>query len=157
MGTRWAQQDGLAAMTWLATLPAGGERDAGVQETYRVWLSRDREAAMAWLRGAELEPWLEPALALYVKSLARERPEEALEWTALIRDAERRREATMKIGRYWHQVDPDAARAWLDRSGLPEEDRKWILEPPGGARGRRAAPQPGDVPLQEGGFLEEER
>jgi len=149
VGTRWAQQDGRAAMTWLATLPAGEERDAGVQETYRVWLSRDNDVAMDWLRAAELEPWLEPALALYVQSLARQSPEQALQWTALIHDAERRREATIRIGRHWHQVDPDAAQAWLDRSGLPEQDRKWILEPPQQRRGRRAAPRQGDVPLQE--------
>jgi hypothetical protein len=149
VGSRWAQQDGPAAMSWLATLPAGAERDAGVQETYRAWLGRDREVAKNWLRGAELEPWLEPALALYVKSLGRESPEEALEWAALIRDPERRREATIKIGQYWHQVDPDAARAWLDRSDLPEKDREWILNPPGGSRDRRAAPRQGDVPLRE--------
>lgn len=157
VGIRWAEQDGAAAMAWLATLPAGAERDVSVQETYRTWLSRDREAALAWLRAAELEPWLEPALALYVKSLARESPEQALEWTALILDAERRREATMKIGRYWHQIDPDAARAWLDRSGLSEEDRKWVLSPPPGSRGRRAAPGRGGVPGQEGVPLEEQR
>jgi hypothetical protein len=149
VGRRWARQDGAAAMAWLATLPASGERDVGVQETYRAWLGHDREAAKAWLRAAEFEPWLEPALALYVKSLARENPEQALEWTDLILDAERRREAIIKIGRYWHQVDPEAARAWLDRSGLPEEDRRWILNPPAGSRGQRAAPRRGAVPLQE--------
>jgi len=95
VGTRWAQQDGLAAMTWLATLPAGWERDVAVQETYRVWLGRDHDDAMAWLRSTELEPWLEPALALYAKALTRESPEQALEWSALIHDAERRREATI--------------------------------------------------------------
>jgi hypothetical protein len=156
VGNRWARQDGAAAMQWLATLPAGAERDAGVQETYRAWLGHEEEAAKAWMRAAELEPWLEPALALYVRDMARESPEQALEWTALILDAERRREATIKIGRYWHHVDPDAARAWLDRSGLPEEDRKWVLSPLPGSGGRRAAPQQGDFPLREGVFLEEE-
>jgi hypothetical protein len=156
VGIRWAWQNGATAMAWLATLPAGKERDAGVQETYRAWLSRDPGAAKGWLRAAELEQWLEPALALYVKSMARESPEEALEWTALIRDAERRREATIKIGQYWHGVDPEAARAWLDQSGLPEKDREWILNPPGGARGRRTAPRQGDIPLLERVFLEEE-
>jgi len=32
VGTRWARQDGLAAMTWLATLPAGPRRDVGVED-----------------------------------------------------------------------------------------------------------------------------
>jgi hypothetical protein len=144
-------------MQWLSTLPAGEERDAGVQETYRTWLSRDSEAAKGWLRAAELEPWLEPALALYVKSMARESPEEALEWTGLIQEVERRREAIIKIGQYWHGVDPEAARAWLDQSGLPEKDREWILNPPGGgARARRGTPRPGAAPLLEDASLPEE-
>jgi hypothetical protein len=156
VGTRWARHDPAAAMKWLSTLPPGAERDAGVQETYRTWLSRDSAAAKDWLRAAELEPWLEPALALYVKSIARESPEEALEWSALIGDAERRREATIKIGQHWHRVDPEAARAWLDRSGLPEKDREWILNPPRGGRGRGAAPRQGGAGFAEDALLEEE-
>jgi hypothetical protein len=139
VGVRWAGQDGRAAMAWLATLPAGWERDVGVQEAYRTWLSRDHENAMAWMRGAELEPWLEPAFVLFTVSLSRKSPEEALEWAGRLRDEERRREAFMKIGRVWHLADPDAAQAWLDRSELSEKDRNWVLEPRQQPR-RRAAP-----------------
>jgi hypothetical protein len=135
-------------MTWLATLPAGPDRDAGVQETYRVWLSRDREAAMAWMRGAELEPWLEPALALFAVVLARESPAEALEWAERILDDERRLEATAKIGRQWLRADPEAARSWLDEAELPDQTRAWILAPPKERRGRRGGPRQGGEPLQ---------
>jgi hypothetical protein len=147
VGVRWANWDGRAALMWLATLPPGWERDVGVQEAYRNWLGRQHEDAMDWMRGAELEPWLDPALALFAMSLSRRSPEEGLEWAARVHDEERRREALVRSARGWRATDPEAAQAWLDRSELPEQARERILAPLRPPRDRRgAAPQedPGD-------------
>jgi len=140
VGVRWAKRDAPAAMAWLATLPAGQQRDVGIQETYRVWLGRDAEGATTWLRSSELEPWLEPALALFALYLSRESPEEAMDWAARIQDQERRQQTIVKIGRRWVVADPDAAESWLDRAELSEEMRSWIHEPPRAPRGGLAAP-----------------
>jgi hypothetical protein len=129
VGVRWAKRDGQAAMEWLASVPAGEQRDIGVQETYRTWLGVDREGAKAWMRGGEIEAWREPALALFAAIIAAEQPEEALDWTARIADAERREETIVMVGRSWRASDPEAAQAWLDRAELSEEARERINQP----------------------------
>ena len=38
IGTRWILRDPEAALAWLASLPAGHDRDDGVMESYRDWM-----------------------------------------------------------------------------------------------------------------------
>ena len=62
-------------MAWLATLPAGADRSDGVTEAFRDWMIHDRKAAFAWIEETEIQPWNEPALALYARAIARRAPE----------------------------------------------------------------------------------
>jgi hypothetical protein len=120
----WSLQDGQSAMQWLRGLPASPDLPGAFEEAYRTWLSSDREVARAWLREQELDASLDPAIALYALSTARDDPPAALPWAARVQDETRRDETLEKIARTWLHRDPDAARAWLETSELSEAARK---------------------------------
>jgi hypothetical protein len=123
IGTRWIMHDPISAMTWLAGLPAGADRDDGVGETYRSWLMHDRNAAVAWAEKTGLQSWNQPAFALYAKALSREAPRKAIELARQLPDPGLRDSSTIVIGRVWVELDRDAAEAWFDEVDLPEDLR----------------------------------
>jgi hypothetical protein len=140
VGTRWVKRDPEAAMRWLSTLPESWNRADAVRETYRTWLRLGGDRPMAWLRDAELEPWLDPAVSLFAKKLSREDREEALEWAGRISDEEIRWGTVGLIARSWLIADEEAAKAWIDRSEVPELWRQKIFQIPTGMRRPAAAP-----------------
>lgn len=119
---KWCEQDGLAAMEWLRGLPDRDSVDVAraFEEGYRAWLSTDGEAARAWLREQELDSYLDPVVAVYARSMAREDPEAAIPWAARIDDEVRRNETLEKIAQAWMHRDPDAARVWLEKGELSD-------------------------------------
>jgi hypothetical protein len=124
IATRWVVADPEAAMAWLASLPAGADRSDGVAESFRAWAMRDHEAAFAWIAGSEPQPWNEPALAVYTRAIAAERPREAMELAQRISDAELREGTTIVIGQVWVKNDRAAAEAWLAQADVSERVRK---------------------------------
>jgi hypothetical protein len=137
VGTRWAVREPEAAMEWFAGLPAGFEREAGLRETYRVWLGDDKTAAHAWMAEREPAAWLDPARALYAMSLYKDPdadPLIALE-QALSISAEQLRWATVgRIWRVWYVRNAEAAEAWFveRESGIPPFYRARIPTIPSG-------------------------
>jgi hypothetical protein len=117
-------------MRWLSTLPEGWNRDAGVRETYRTWLRLGGDRPLVWLRGSELEPWMDPALALFARKIGVDDPEEGLECAGRIADEELRWGTLGQIAREWLVTDEPAARAWIERSELPEPYRSKTLAIP---------------------------
>jgi hypothetical protein len=140
VGTRWAKRDPESAMRWLSTLPESWNRDDGVRETYRTWLRLGGDRPMEWLRNAELEPWLDPAVSLFAKKLSYEDPEAALEWAGRISDEEIRWGTVGVIARAWLMADEEAAKAWIDGAELPDVYRQKIFVIPEGMRRRAASP-----------------
>jgi hypothetical protein len=124
IGTRWVQHDPDAAFAWLRSLPAGGGRDDGIGETYRAWLRRNAPAAHAWIEKTAMEPWNEPAYAVYARAIAWERPKEAIELARRFTDESLRESTTVVIGQVWSRHDPAAADAWLAQADLPEHTRR---------------------------------
>jgi hypothetical protein len=130
VGVSWGGQDGEAAMTWLASLPAVDHLPFAVDATYREWLRHDREGALRWLREAEPNPTFEPAISLYALAAVRDDPQTALEWAQRLQDEELRHLTLEKLARAWLANDPEAARAWIEGSELPEAAQQRVLAPP---------------------------
>ncbi len=157
VGVRWAEEDPQAALDWARALPEHRERNIVIHQAFREMLRRDANAAESWIRQTELRPGDDALLESYAQWLSRERPEEAIEWAGRIQSEKDRTRALAAVGRVWHAKDAPAAVAWLDRSGLPEEARKAVLEPlepprPRGP-GAIAMPQmqpPNAIPLDNG-------
>jgi hypothetical protein len=134
VGTRWAKRDPETAMRWLSTLEPGPNRNDGVQETYRTWLRFGFQDAFAWLPSQPLEPWLDPAVALYAQVLAPTAPREALDWAHRISDEELRWPTVGRVWRVWALADEAAANAWLAQAELPDFYRERIPQIPEGMR-----------------------
>jgi GNAT superfamily N-acetyltransferase len=132
VGVRWVRRDPLAAMAWLATLPAGRGREIGVRETYLIFLRTNRPAALAYVEQATLEPWLDPAVSLYTKAIMSDpvRAPHALAWAARISDATLRDTTIVLIGRVWLVADEAAALAWMETAEISDGMRQKILTLP---------------------------
>jgi hypothetical protein len=131
VGVSWGRQDGgEAAMTWLASLPAVDHLPFAVDATYREWLRHDREGALRWLREAEPNPTFEPAISLYALVTVSDDLQTALEWAQRLQDEELRHQTLEKLARAWLANDPEAARAWIEGSELPEAAQQRVLAPP---------------------------
>ena len=123
----WASQDGAAALAWLSEAPPGQQRDVAIRVAFDSWNKADQEAAFAWLteRGIDnVEPWMRPAVAIYVRLRSFTDPADALRWTALVPSEVERQILTVRIARRWRQRDEAAAEAWVMNSDLPEELRE---------------------------------
>jgi hypothetical protein len=124
IGMRWVQHDPDQAMAWLASLPAGADRDDGVSDAFRAWLRRDAVAAHGWIEKTGVQAWNEPAIAVYARAISWERPKEAIELARRITNESSRESTTVAIGQVWFGKEPEAARAWLASADVPEETRR---------------------------------
>lgn len=147
IATRWVTRDPEAAMAWLAQLPAGADRSDGVAEAFRTWSGRHQEAAFAWIQKIDLQPWNEPALGVYTRAIAKERPKEAIELAQRISDRELRDGTTIVIGQVWAKQDRAAAQAWLAQADVPERVRKvsMMVRDDRAPREQRAGAEPNEL------------
>jgi hypothetical protein len=145
IATRWVVHDPNAAMAWLATLPAGADRNDGVTEAFAEWMGNNELAATAWIQATELQPWNEPALSVYARVIGRRegRQKEAIELAQRISDAPLRDSTLIAIGRRWMRKDRAAAETWLAQAEVSERVRR--LTAMGGRGGAARAPQLGQA------------
>jgi hypothetical protein len=121
IATRWILRDSPAALAWLASLPPGSDRDDGVTESFRDWLRASPGAALHWVQTTELEPWSEPAFAIYARYLSRQKPKDALDLASRFSDPDLRHRTITVIARAWAAEDPKAAQEWLAQADLPAD------------------------------------
>lgn len=150
VAVRWARQDGEAALAWLETLPPE-KLGTAVDEAYRIWFTRDRERARAWIQHAEGNPVLQPAVGFYALSVAPDDPAAGLSWAAKLSDETLRHRTLVRLGRGWMARDPEAARAWLAGSELDPTERQQVLAPGPGTRKRSPQPERANPHPPEGG------
>jgi hypothetical protein len=124
---RWARADGVAAMGWLDTFPAGESRDTWVREAVRTWFAADRESAQAWLESTSQTALRDPALEVWAEQLSFAwESVEALGWCERILDLARRQHCLAFGAGQWYARDAVAAEAWLQTSSLDEEVRSEV-------------------------------
>jgi hypothetical protein len=124
IATRWMHHDPEGALAWLASLPAGDDRDDGVSEAFRSWLRTDGNAARKWAESTEIEAWNEPAIAVYAKAIAGQQPRQAIEIARRLKSESWRESTTVVVGQVWTGNDPEAAKEWLAKADLPEHTRR---------------------------------
>ena len=124
----WARKDGRAAMEWLRGFPEAPDQARGFEDGYRAWLRNDREAAREWLREQEIDALLDPVVAIYARSTARDDPAEAIPWVLRMQHEAARLETLEVVARAWMHHDRDAARAWIANSELDQDARNRIEE-----------------------------
>jgi hypothetical protein len=137
-----------AALEWALTLDDGSERDDAVKAAFDRWLQEDEEGAVAWLDEVAPAPGLDVAVRAVVRQTIQNLPETAMGWAQRIHDPDLRYRVVVGVGNRWLFKDPDAAKAWLVESGLPEETKAAISNPVQARTEKRA--EGGERPRQRG-------
>jgi len=131
VSSNWARRDGEAAISWLLSVPEYAERDFTLQSAFKLWLPKDRDAALVWMAAqttGKRDPWTQPMFALCAQSLAADSPAEAIVWADRIED-DSREFTLIQVARAWRKVDEAASEAWLLESSLSEEAREEVRAP----------------------------
>jgi hypothetical protein len=128
VGGTWAQSDPVAAVGWLEGLPAGNGQMAGLRNAFGDWEDRDPAAAGEYLVAMPQSPKRDSAISGFAMGYAWQNPKLAITWAQDIQDPALRQTSLTRAGQAYFRRDPDAARVWLDSSGLPEETRKQIAD-----------------------------
>lgn len=126
IGGGWAQSDPVAAVGWLENLPAGNGQMAGLRNAFGDWEDSDPAAAGEYLAGMPRSPKRDSAISGFAMGYAWQNPQLAITWAQDIQDPGLRQTSLTRAGQAYFRRDPDAARAWLDSSGLPDEARQQI-------------------------------
>jgi hypothetical protein len=132
MARSWVVDDGAGTFAWLASAPEGYERDVAIRGAFQVWVQLDPEPAMRWMAqqtNGTAAPWLEPTYVIYARALAKEKPEEAMQWASRIESPQDREETQIVVARLWRKADEAAAEKWLLESPLSEQARAKARQP----------------------------
>jgi hypothetical protein len=144
VATQWAEGDGTRAAEWALARPSGPVREQVLRSAFGSWARSDPSAALEWaerqpdeVRGAFLDS--------YATALADTEPQRALEVSAAIADATRRRQIQEQLAQSWLAKQPEIASSWLEEHELgdlvgenrPERDRGSVPGPESrGGKGR---------------------
>lgn len=114
----WATRDPERAAEWVTSFDDAELRRSATESLARVWAAEDPARAAAWLAGQPRAVWSDGALEPLVEALEGHDPEAALSWVQEFQDEEVRQRETNRLARQWLGNYPDAARAWLEKTGL---------------------------------------
>jgi len=78
------------AADWVARMPAGEARSAGMERVVSQWVERDPVATAEWLNKFPNDQSIDGALAIFSHQIAEKQPQSALQWAQAIEDPERR-------------------------------------------------------------------
>jgi hypothetical protein len=115
----WGLREGIPAVEWALSLPESAEKSVIIK---RAWLSSARKhkpESEAWLKSRAPHPLMVGIYAPFVRRMAQENPEAALELAERMEDEEGRQRLQAAAGEGWMRKDPEAATEWLGSAGLP--------------------------------------
>lgn len=122
-----AATDPSAAVEWVADFPSTGSRRYAFETVFYQWTQSDPVSAVAWLE--RLPPGSERDVAIHAGagSLVDSFPDLALQLAMEITDGALRTRQTERAARAWLVAEPEAARAWIERSNLPIDLKTQLL------------------------------
>jgi RNA polymerase sigma factor (sigma-70 family) len=124
----WAENDPGAAASWASSMPEGDARRLAFQNITLQWGKNDFNATAEWLKTLPDGDSLDTAMVTFANNCLKDyAPSTALEWAQTITGDGVRNNITRTIATEWLKDDPDAARAWLASSSLPEKIKNELL------------------------------
>lgn len=123
----WAERDASTAAKWATALPPDKGRNAVALIT-GIWTQRDQPAVEKWLKTLKDERRRDAALSGYISAIASKQPASAMEWALKISNAKLRVRYTKPIAELWMKEDAKAAKAWIEKSKMPESEKKAVLD-----------------------------
>jgi hypothetical protein len=125
-----AEDDPAATAAWLETLPSDDPIAApqNARSLMQTWATSDSIAASEWMSRQPAGPKRDAAIAGFTESIQDFEPAAAATWANAIDDPElRTNRLRSSIGR-WADVDPDAAKDWLNRAELAPAFRSELAQ-----------------------------
>ena len=128
----WTEADPAAAAAFVRSLgPADPAYEAAVSSLVERWSRYEVEGPAEWLNGEPPTPKTDRAVAVYSVRAAREDPAAAMSWAESIEDEELRTGARQRVAQAWRERDEQGFERYLEQSGLDEETRATLRNPPG--------------------------
>lgn len=120
--------DPKAASQWAATLP-DDVRGRTLESVVSRWARNDSRAAGEWINGLN-GAVRDEAVTAFSSSLGMSDPAAALTWATTLSDPTRRNAAVERVVTAWLRRSPNDAKAWIQSSPLPEEEKTRLLSLP---------------------------
>lgn len=116
------------AARWAASLAEGKGRQDSLIQIMHGWMEKDEGAAARWLDGLPDGPSRDAAVSCYIYRLMQDDPEAAFRWSESVQDEQERRQLIGSSASSWLRKDPVKARAALDASEIPQQDKQMLIK-----------------------------
>lgn len=128
----WTEANPAEAAAFVRSLgPEDPAYEAAVSTLVERWSRYEIEGPAAWLNGEPLTAKTDRAVAVYSVRAAREDPAAAMSWAESIQEEELRTGAMQRVAESWRERDQEGFDRFLEGSGLDEETRASLRNPPG--------------------------
>lgn len=124
----WSDVLPEAAATYAANLQAGDLQDAAVLKVVGEWSFRDARGAAAWVRAFPEGKLREKAAGPIIFWGTGQCPGAIADMLEAIGNPDLTKEHGEMLANAWLSRDPAAARAWIERSPLPDEVKQRLLK-----------------------------
>ncbi|MGC6426309.1 MAG: hypothetical protein ACON5H_04860 [Akkermansiaceae bacterium] len=121
-----SESDPAGAADWATGLAQSEGRNHAIGTSYNRWAGEDPQAAAAKISTLTDPEARDAATYGYATRVVWDDPATGVEWAASIRDESSRNRALVDTGRAYFRKDPEGAKAWLQTSGLSNEQQKRI-------------------------------
>lgn len=101
-----------------------------MHSTFSAWAGRNPEEAGSYIHKMPKSPERDSAISGYALRVMHEDPARGVEWAASIGDPSNRERTLIRAAQHYMHRDRSAAQQWLSTSGLSEEAKKSVRNPP---------------------------
>jgi hypothetical protein len=130
VASAWARSDASAALEWVDGFPPGESRSSAVRNVVATWSGQDPEAAAEWVLRQSVDASRDDLLDMLASNQRYGDAKQAIRLGEQIADTERRNRSLQQTVHQWIRQDSDAARAWVQRSSLPDDMKRTFLATP---------------------------
>jgi hypothetical protein len=123
----WARSDPSAALAWVDGFPQGEPRSNAMRNVVVSWCGQDPDTATDWVLRQTADASRDELLDLLASNQRYQDAKLAIRLGEQIGDADRRNRSLQQTVQQWIRQDTDAARAWVQRSSLPDDMKRALL------------------------------
>jgi hypothetical protein len=129
LANQWTWRDPAGAAAWLENLSCDSDVYRSVQQdVVNSWVRQDLPAAAAYMAEMSAGPGRDDAIRTLVNNVSHYEPAYAAEWSLRVQDEGQRRQLLNRSLIEWGKVDKFAARQFVLREKLSDDQRKEYLD-----------------------------
>lgn len=124
---KYAQDDPAGTAEWASRLPEGDGKNHAVGTSFHVWAGQNPKEAAAAIASMPASQ-KDAARYGYATRVVHDDPAVGVEWATSINNPDARQRALYDTGKTFFRKEPEAARVWLPKSGLPAATQQKLLD-----------------------------